>query len=567
MTNATQKSVAITINQNKLLANLEYSFTNKNTLLGEMIQNARRAGATAVNVIYDVESGKLTFADDGKGIADFQNLFSIADSGWEEGVQAAERPFGMGFMSTLYAAEHVRVESNGYFIEGDTKDILAGGVLSVQKAKHQEASTYTEVVLTGFGLTLEQVEERMVTIARGFAIPVFFNGVGLVQDRHLSHAGIRYVEVPGIGHIYSSELNLDRYIYAVDRPSKYLAVYLQGLPMFNNTSVSNTIMSIVHLDPTLYFGRMPDRDALVDSAEAMSKIKAAIDAIHLERLEQLKAKLSPKEFSENQGIVLYALSTEGGHELLRNKDVMFPGYFAGEIDECQPSLYRDHDSTNRETVPAASFSEVESGAVVYCDVEHTEEGDENTNAEWIFARRAGYRFIGFTSGFDMDKHWVAPFIQHLDTGSVKVTVHGIEKEAEIQLDNWYCNMVLCDSYTLSYFNKKTGVTTEITIDDEPLETTEGKFLVPSKVTWIGEDSLMQGSGYYLGEDDLDHATLSADETAINTFLKFQRTGDVKQTLQSVLKQINLSDYPSLAGKKFTISVDDKFKLTLDEVSA
>jgi len=564
MTSTVKKTVTIKSNQKNLLANLEYSFTNKTTLLGEMIQNARRAGATAVNVTFDEVSGLLTFADDGAGVADFQDLFSIADSGWDERIKASERPFGMGFMSTLYSSEHIRVESNGYFIEGNTKELLAGGTLTVEKAANAPASTYTEVQLSGVGLNAREVEYNMGRMACGFAIPVYLNGYALKQPYHLE-GGLDFIEVPGIGYVSCEEFNpRDSQTYTHSMVSKHKVIYLQGLPIYGVMSEWDSYKSVIHLDPTLYFGRIPDRDKLVNEADALVKVDEAINKIHLDRLLKIKSEMSAEDFADKH-IVRHALNIEGGFKLLCEKDVMLSSYFAGDVSEQQPSLYGNHDLTENST-DAVSFDDVQSGAVVCFDAEITDTDDLGLNAVWLFARRAGYKYVGNNASVRFNEHWVNPFIQNLNSDSIQVAVHGAEKEAKLALTYWHCNMVLCDHYTLTYINQETGIHTELKIDDEPLYTEDGKFLVPSKVTWISQESLFQADSYSKN-DDIEEGELNDDESEINTFLKVQRTGDVNNALQSILSDINLDAYPDMVGKQFTLSIDSNLKMKLVEVIA
>lgn len=75
-----KQTVAIKVNQANLMANLKFSFSNKHTILGEMMQNARRAGATFVRFEAN-DQDELVVLDNGKGIGNFQNLFSVAESG------------------------------------------------------------------------------------------------------------------------------------------------------------------------------------------------------------------------------------------------------------------------------------------------------------------------------------------------------------------------------------------------------------------------------------------------------------------------------------------------------
>jgi hypothetical protein len=70
----------------------------------ELLQNARRAGATAVHVsIEDIpcESGtaRITVLDNGRGIENFQSLLTLGGSDWSSSTQQKEDPAGMGFFS------------------------------------------------------------------------------------------------------------------------------------------------------------------------------------------------------------------------------------------------------------------------------------------------------------------------------------------------------------------------------------------------------------------------------------------------------------------------------------
>ena len=66
-------------------------------IIDEMLQNARRAGATRVDV--EIADDQVTMTDDGRGIADPQTLLAFGKSGWNQGVRSSEDPAGMGFFS------------------------------------------------------------------------------------------------------------------------------------------------------------------------------------------------------------------------------------------------------------------------------------------------------------------------------------------------------------------------------------------------------------------------------------------------------------------------------------
>ncbi|MBW8017927.1 MAG: hypothetical protein FVQ82_17290 [Planctomycetes bacterium] len=60
----------------------------------EILQNARRAGATEVNIIN--KDGTVTINDNGSGIDDFTKLLHLGDSDWDDVMEQSEDPAGVG---------------------------------------------------------------------------------------------------------------------------------------------------------------------------------------------------------------------------------------------------------------------------------------------------------------------------------------------------------------------------------------------------------------------------------------------------------------------------------------
>jgi hypothetical protein len=79
----------------RLLSKADRLFTG--TLDGriiEILQNARRAGATEVAITN--EKGLVTVRDNGSGIEDFSKLLDLGDSDWDQAMEDAEDPAGVG---------------------------------------------------------------------------------------------------------------------------------------------------------------------------------------------------------------------------------------------------------------------------------------------------------------------------------------------------------------------------------------------------------------------------------------------------------------------------------------
>ncbi len=79
----------------RLLSKADRLFTG--TLDGriiEILQNARRAGATEVEITN--EKGLAAVRDNGSGIDDFSKLLDLGDSDWDQAMEEAEDPAGVG---------------------------------------------------------------------------------------------------------------------------------------------------------------------------------------------------------------------------------------------------------------------------------------------------------------------------------------------------------------------------------------------------------------------------------------------------------------------------------------
>lgn len=94
----------------RLLTKASRLFTG--TLQGriiEILQNARRAGATQVEITNS--EGWVTVRDNGNGIEDFNKLLDLGGSGWEQALEDSEDPAGVGLF--CLAPREVTIRSRG----------------------------------------------------------------------------------------------------------------------------------------------------------------------------------------------------------------------------------------------------------------------------------------------------------------------------------------------------------------------------------------------------------------------------------------------------------------------
>ena len=191
-------TVSMKVNPANLVKGLKFSFTNKTTVLGELMQNARRANATQVLFEFAPETKILRVTDDGCGIDSIETLLTVAESGWDADVVAQEHPFGIGFLSALFACRHLTVVSKGGRISVNTDDVLSFKPVTVSPVTDWDGITV--ITMLGVDLELKNVQDTLNRLSRGFPIPVSLNDVFLDRPYALD-SGLRFVETE-IGAIY-----------------------------------------------------------------------------------------------------------------------------------------------------------------------------------------------------------------------------------------------------------------------------------------------------------------------------------------------------------------------------
>jgi len=99
-------------------------------IVGEILQNAQRAGATEIHFYLDPEAKTITIQDDGTGIVpekeSWARILRMADSFYkDETIENNQNPMGLGLLSlfALEAVESVRISSRGKTVLIDAKKL------------------------------------------------------------------------------------------------------------------------------------------------------------------------------------------------------------------------------------------------------------------------------------------------------------------------------------------------------------------------------------------------------------------------------------------------------------
>jgi len=181
------------------------------TIVSELLQNARRAGATTVSVTIGQDPDGGTFArfeDNGGGIDDLQALVAFGRSAWGDEVTRAEDTAGMG--AYCLASRGCRVTSRGRSVILSPKVFVGLDSAPIQQAAYRQG-TAVEFSLrkNPSGLVVDELELLSQAIASECLyspIPVSFRGSLIERLPFLEHAvAVRVIEGVAIG-IYGQGL-------------------------------------------------------------------------------------------------------------------------------------------------------------------------------------------------------------------------------------------------------------------------------------------------------------------------------------------------------------------------
>ncbi|MAL25751.1 MAG: ATP-binding protein [Croceicoccus sp.] len=243
-------------------------------ILNELLQNARRAGASGVDVdAMPVENGlRVTIADDGCGIDDPARVLALGASRWDAAVANGEDPAGMGVFSLAGKATTIESLSDStgsaWRIEIPA-DAWSGDVEIAVDRSERRKGTSISFLLPGACKGL--VENAVRDASQYYPIPVQFAGREMPRKDFLS------------GAIHVEEWNGSR-----------IGIF-QGQPY--------------HWTPTVNFHGVTISSRLFEVAQVgRQAIHARIDIGHTPELQLVLP--ARKEFVENAGLTALKAACE-----------------------------------------------------------------------------------------------------------------------------------------------------------------------------------------------------------------------------------------------------------------
>lgn len=527
-----------------IIGKLKNAFTSPGCVLTEAMQNARRAGASKVEFSY-LHEDALMIVDDGTGISDLADFLTLAGSGWSEEVVQQEGAFGMGSFSMLYYCDWLRVESNGQCFQGYTQDILNGMEIPVISSS---VTSGTKIELYGYEISDEnnasRIEQTLIQLAKGFSIPVFYDGEELERPYSLDKCEQAFITTD-IGKIAVSDLDSDletlknRFSFGYGTTSSRL--FFQGLPV--GESSGNHIRfhsNIVHLDESQFSVRMPDRDVLIDHDSQSQKVKDAVRKLWLDKLTELKGKLAPAVFVDN---FAQTLKDWGASEMLNDMDVV-PGdvlYQVTGLPERGDTMTCDEFTTSLDATTRQEL-EASNQKILFIEDDY---GDEAYQVHQYAYHTGAFCVDDPTLRVLHSGHWLRNMLMPITEEDIDVLAEKPNREGQFSGHIGF-GYQCCESYKVS------GPLGDAEVTDECYAVNQDLMLIPMHAL-DGEDVKLIGD-YRDENDSLDDLALDQDVDRFQALL-YLLNQSREEGILSLLRTVGLTGF-DLQGQRLLVEFDD-----------
>lgn len=562
------KNTTLPVNTSNLVKYLEHSFSSSTTFLGEMMQNARRAKATKIDfTISENEDGSvdLVVTDDGVGVTKDSLLFTVAESGWgnceqTKDVVESEDPFGMGFLSVLFACSHVSITSKDFFIAGYTGDILYKNKFS--HGDSTDVQCGTEIMMQSVKSTRKHITDKLEYLCKGFPIVVCIDNKPLERPHALDGNEIDL----GFGQMrvlsgWPNNINV--------------GAYLQGLPVkFGDISAYYPDV-VVHLDSKEFKARVPDREHLYNGADALRRVQQAYDREHFKHFKELSEEGNSYAFMS-----YYDQLSMNGDEYKRLFDTQpyLPKKVVKHVVGIPSMHNEDYDGWLAKGCEHINQSRFALGDVVlvYLNDRMDMEYNGALLETWMYLESNELSsssaeapcYLAYQGGL-LSTHWVQNLAKKIyfdaDDVECEVVPNNVTSTAQFSSNIIDVSVQFCEGYTIKV--KFTGDLKEgeaapefreVYVKDTPVF--DGQvYYVPSECTnWDACDALGQVNSFY--SDNYDGYGSDVEEAQKDKFCNFvanNRNADPAEVLKSLLQNINFQSYPVLQGKKFVVTMSDR----------
>jgi hypothetical protein len=554
----------LSVNEKNTIANMGVVFTNHQKVISELIQNARRAGATTIQISAEKDEvtdhlKSIAIYDDGVGINDLSALLSLSQSGWEEGVTASENAFGMGFFSTFFCADTVTVKSNGQSISIDSKAALAMEDIGDFTPDSEAPKSGTIIVLSGLSTTCRHYElyRHVKCMANYSSLPIIFNGEVLSRSMSFDLLAQAHpvIEAPFGKVVIVSPFSMN------------FRVVLQDLLVYSEEPRS-AASNVIYANSTV-LARMPDRDCLIDQRGVAEQIRTFLTDHYANELAKLRDTFTDDVKFVNE---YFCHIAKFNAKLLNDIDYLPSVAFFG----CAyPTQRSDYGTDQNETFCVTSATAAEH-LILSSDYYL---GEHPVVANFAYFAKA----MTLSSRLDAG-HWIYPFVVgDLLESDMEVKINGVT-EMPFNIDQTGSGLMLVGqevTLTCKKIGKSVNVIgdgfyiedvfytpesqgAEIYLNGELSSITEA--LVVHQHAKIYDDLLLQISSYVSENDDWLDNDLDRDVDNLQRQFTAAMGGEPASVLKELIGHLPPALIKAMRGKVFTLELNEQDSLSISQAA-
>ena len=183
------QSIQASIHQDAINRVSQFFNATTSDILNELLQNARRSGASRVDVT--TQEGRITISDNGQGISDPAAILAFGQTAWDTQTELSERPAGMGLYA-LARCKLVTVRSKPE--NGDAWRVTLTPGHFVGKLSAPIETLPIDGTPKGTSVSFDRkqsdqnIESEVQAAAKHHPLPVYFNNNKLDQSDFLQGA-------------------------------------------------------------------------------------------------------------------------------------------------------------------------------------------------------------------------------------------------------------------------------------------------------------------------------------------------------------------------------------------
>ncbi|MBL5862116.1 ATP-binding protein [Serratia fonticola] len=515
-------TICLKTNQERLIKNLKHAF-NPRSMLGELLQNARRAGASHIDI--EATNRSLMVTDDGSGIDDMQSLIHIGESGWDNELQQRENTFGMGVLSTLYFSDCIMVHSGTQRFSAATSEIINGKAIMVSSEPQRLG---TRIWLYGVkspqpAISLpDWVELELVYLCQAFPVRVSLNGKDL--PRPLADPALVWRETP-VGEV----------LIDLRAPSAHQRFFLQGLPLAYPAYFHQNQMVRLHDDMLV---RLPDRQYLLDEEIDSPRIREAVNQAYRQALLDEKARLAPEEFIGRYGNTCLSSSNA---DLLNDIHFALCSWFRNwNIEPPGYSSAWEYNFTNEIVTEEVIIKEG-----VWCTTNAASDSEEHLTETYICSR-GGYLLQ--ERRLDSN-HWLKQLERSVAPDEVVITYGNcLHTDRTPGLLDECAELMLVDTLNIGLHNESKAYPVSAVRKVDTIYLTDKAHAATRFVSDYNIDDVYQ------------EALHDSDEQTISIFIAVGKSSKPEQVVQALLGALCDRPQPKLGGVKVQLVFDAEGRL-------